>query len=145
MATYLDSSARAVGNAMRTNPFAPEVPCHRVLAADGSLGGYKGEWKVSGHIGDGSFRDEKRIRLKEEGVVFDQAGKASGDCFMAFEDLGEKVILCLFCFLVFGRSLWLFLYKYVTSSGCVMINELHAVFDILTMSGDSISRRKISP
>ncbi|KAJ6146201.1 hypothetical protein N7497_008183 [Penicillium chrysogenum] len=42
MATYLGSSARAVGNAMRTNPFAPGVPCHRVLAADGSLGGYKG-------------------------------------------------------------------------------------------------------
>ncbi|KAI7450614.1 hypothetical protein KC336_g280, partial [Hortaea werneckii] len=29
--------ARAVGNAMRHNPFAPGVPCHRVLAADGSL------------------------------------------------------------------------------------------------------------
>ncbi|KAI7456312.1 hypothetical protein KC351_g19006, partial [Hortaea werneckii] len=32
--------ARAVGNAMRHNPFAPGVPCHRVLAADGSLGGF---------------------------------------------------------------------------------------------------------
>ncbi|QQK48069.1 Winged helix-turn-helix transcription repressor DNA-binding [Penicillium digitatum] len=37
MATYLGSSARAIGNAMRSNPFAPEVPCHRVVAADGSL------------------------------------------------------------------------------------------------------------
>ncbi|KAI7259216.1 hypothetical protein KC345_g10370, partial [Hortaea werneckii] len=34
--------ARAVGNAMRHNPFAPGVPCHRVLAADGSLGGFGG-------------------------------------------------------------------------------------------------------
>ncbi|KAJ5510525.1 Winged helix-turn-helix transcription repressor DNA-binding [Penicillium expansum] len=48
MATYLGSSARAVGNAMRSNPFAPEVPCHRVLAADGSLGGYKGSGRLTG-------------------------------------------------------------------------------------------------
>ncbi|KAJ5115811.1 Winged helix-turn-helix transcription repressor DNA-binding [Penicillium angulare] len=84
MAKYLDSSARAVGNAMRTNPFAPEVPCHRVLAADGSLGGYKGEWKV-----DGTFRDEKRMRLRDEGVVFLE-GRARGSCFMDFEELGKK-------------------------------------------------------
>ncbi len=36
-------SAQAIGQALRRNPFAPEVPCHRVLAADGSLGGYNGE------------------------------------------------------------------------------------------------------
>ncbi|KAJ5198042.1 Winged helix-turn-helix transcription repressor DNA-binding [Penicillium cinerascens] len=90
MATYLNSSARAVGNAMRTNPFAPEVPCHRVLAADRSLGGYKGEWKVSKHIANGSFRDEKRLRLKEEGVVFDGDGKVGGVCFREFRDLGAK-------------------------------------------------------
>ncbi len=35
-------SAQAVGQALRRNPFAPEVPCHRVVAADGSLGGYNG-------------------------------------------------------------------------------------------------------
>ncbi|KAJ6157853.1 Winged helix-turn-helix transcription repressor DNA-binding [Penicillium chermesinum] len=46
MAKYLGSSPRAVGNAMRTNPFAPEVPCHRVLAADGTLGGYKGSGEL---------------------------------------------------------------------------------------------------
>ncbi|KAJ5639465.1 uncharacterized protein N7484_007327 [Penicillium longicatenatum] len=90
MATYLNSSARAVGNAMRTNPFAPEVPCHRVLAAGGCLGGYKGEGMAVKHVSDGSFRDEKRIRLKDEGVLFDDAGKASGVCFTDFEDLGGK-------------------------------------------------------
>jgi AraC family transcriptional regulator of adaptative response/methylated-DNA-[protein]-cysteine methyltransferase len=31
---------RAVGNACGANPVAPIVPCHRVLASDGSLGGY---------------------------------------------------------------------------------------------------------
>ena len=35
-------SAQAVGRALRSNPFAPEIPCHRVIAADGSLGGYGG-------------------------------------------------------------------------------------------------------
>jgi methylated-DNA-[protein]-cysteine S-methyltransferase len=33
-------AARAVGSACRTNPFAPTVPCHRVIRADGSLGYY---------------------------------------------------------------------------------------------------------
>ncbi|MEK6846869.1 MAG: MGMT family protein [Nanoarchaeota archaeon] len=31
---------RAVGNAMNKNPYAPEVPCHRVINANGKLGGY---------------------------------------------------------------------------------------------------------
>lgn len=33
-------SARAVGNALNANPFAPVVPCHRVVRSDGSLGGF---------------------------------------------------------------------------------------------------------
>ena len=35
-------AARAVGQAVGANPWAPLVPCHRVLAGDGSLGGYTG-------------------------------------------------------------------------------------------------------
>lgn len=31
----LSSSPRAVGGALRRNPFAPEVPCHRIICADG--------------------------------------------------------------------------------------------------------------
>ena len=31
---------RAVGNALNRNPNAPEVPCHRVVCSDGSIGGY---------------------------------------------------------------------------------------------------------
>ena len=32
--------ARAVGNALNRNPFAPAVPCHRVIKSDGSVGGF---------------------------------------------------------------------------------------------------------
>ena len=35
-------SAQAVGGALRANPFAPDVPCHRVVAADLSVGGFCG-------------------------------------------------------------------------------------------------------
>jgi O-6-methylguanine DNA methyltransferase len=35
-------SPRAVGNVMARNPFAPVVPCHRVVSADFTLGGYGG-------------------------------------------------------------------------------------------------------
>jgi len=36
-------AVRAVGNAVGANPCAPEIPCHRVVRSDGSLGGYSGK------------------------------------------------------------------------------------------------------
>ncbi|KAI7317782.1 hypothetical protein KC315_g10296 [Hortaea werneckii] len=72
--------ARAVGNAMRNNPFAPAVPCHRVLAADGSLGGFGGEWGR-----EGKFADEKERLLRGEGVEFDGKGRVRGRAFRGFE------------------------------------------------------------
>jgi len=33
-------AVRAVGSALGKNPFAPAVPCHRVIKSDGSLGGF---------------------------------------------------------------------------------------------------------
>jgi methylated-DNA-[protein]-cysteine S-methyltransferase len=46
IAKALNTSARAVGQAMRHNPYAPRVPCHRVVASGGGLGGFGG--KTSG-------------------------------------------------------------------------------------------------
>ncbi len=48
---------RAVGNALNKNPFAPQVPCHRVVASDGSLGGYANGLKMKVEL------------LKKEGVL----------------------------------------------------------------------------
>ena len=35
-------SSRAVANACGKNPYAPKIPCHRVIRSDGGLGGYSG-------------------------------------------------------------------------------------------------------
>jgi O-6-methylguanine DNA methyltransferase len=40
------NSQRAVGNALGANPLPIIVPCHRVIASDGSLGGYSGGIKI---------------------------------------------------------------------------------------------------
>ena len=61
------ASAQAVGGALRHNPFAPHVPCHRVLAADGSIGGF------SGHR-DGPEIARKIALLRAEGVALDDEG-----------------------------------------------------------------------
>lgn len=53
-------AARAVGGFMRTNPFAPIVPCHRVVAVDGKLTGYSA----------GNGLETKREMLINEGVQF---------------------------------------------------------------------------
>ena len=42
VAKALNSSARAVGNACRANPFSIVVPCHRVVSKTG-IGGYSGK------------------------------------------------------------------------------------------------------
>ncbi len=42
IALKLNSSPRAVGQALKVNPFAPVVPCHRVIMSDGKIGGFSG-------------------------------------------------------------------------------------------------------
>lgn len=71
--------ARAIGSAMRNNPFAPEVPCHRILAADGTLGGFGGHWGENG-----KFANKKHELLHGEGVRFDSKGKVKGPPFREF-------------------------------------------------------------
>jgi methylated-DNA-[protein]-cysteine S-methyltransferase len=82
MSKFLGSSPRAVGNAMRGNPFAPRVPCHRILAADRSIGGFGGDWGANGkHV------NEKLLLLKAEGVKFDSKGKVLGPIFEGFHSV----------------------------------------------------------
>jgi methylated-DNA-[protein]-cysteine S-methyltransferase len=54
-------SAQAVGQALRRNPFAPEVPCHRVVRSDLTLGGFAGATA-------GEAPARKRELLEAEGV-----------------------------------------------------------------------------
>ncbi|MDD5757944.1 MAG: MGMT family protein [Desulfobulbaceae bacterium] len=57
-------SCQAVGQALKRNPFAPTVPCHRVIKSDFSLGGFAGAWQ-----GDELVRKMKL--LADEGVIFE--------------------------------------------------------------------------
>ena len=52
-------STRAVANAVGKNPFAPKIPCHRVIRSDGSLGGYSGKGGLK----------TKKLLLKREGII----------------------------------------------------------------------------
>ncbi|GAA5482255.1 MGMT family protein [Haloferula sargassicola] len=56
-------SPRAVGQALRRNPDAPQVPCHRVVRTDGDLGGYQGRTR-------GESLARKESLLRGEGVEF---------------------------------------------------------------------------
>lgn len=85
LSEHLGTGPRAVGNANRTNPFAPDVPCHRVLAADRTIGKYQGDWPSTG----GKYQVEKRRLLEGEGIVFDERGRAYGDCFRDFDKMDD--------------------------------------------------------
>ena len=56
----MPKSARAVANACGKNPYAPKIPCHRVIRSDGKLGGYSG---------NGGRKTKKKL-LKSEGISF---------------------------------------------------------------------------
>lgn len=53
-------SAQAIGQALKRNPFAPDVPCHRVICSNGSIGGFHGQR-------EGEMIDRKRRLLLQEG------------------------------------------------------------------------------
>ena len=52
-------AVRAVANAIGKNPLYPQIPCHRVIRSDGSLGGYSGKGGIK----------TKRLLLKKEGIM----------------------------------------------------------------------------
>ena len=54
------NSSRAVANACGKNPYAPEIPCHRVIRSDGHIGGYSGS---------GGKKRKKQL-LEQEGLSF---------------------------------------------------------------------------
>ena len=56
----MPKAARAVANAVGKHPFAPKIPCHRVIRSDGSLGGYSGK---------GGLKTKRKL-LKKEGITF---------------------------------------------------------------------------
>jgi methylated-DNA-[protein]-cysteine S-methyltransferase len=58
-------AARAVGGAVGRNPIGLAIPCHRVIAGDGSLGGYGSDWWGSRE----SLLAIKRDLLAREGVT----------------------------------------------------------------------------
>jgi len=65
MAAHLGipGGARAVGNALATNPFPIVIPCHRAIRSDGTLGGYQGGLAM------------KKALLMQEGVDVDERGR----------------------------------------------------------------------
>ncbi len=51
------NAARAVGRALGANPFAPTIPCHRVVGANGQMTGYSGP---------GGIEQKRRLLAKEK-------------------------------------------------------------------------------
>lgn len=57
------NASRAVGNALKNNPFPIIIPCHRAIRSDGTLGGFQGGVEM------------KRALLEMEGMEFGGDGK----------------------------------------------------------------------
>lgn len=69
-------AARAVGRALARNPFAVIVPCHRVLAAGGKLGGFSAS---------GGLATKLRLLAIEGGRAEGQAALFEGDGVLGFD------------------------------------------------------------
>jgi methylated-DNA-[protein]-cysteine S-methyltransferase len=71
-------SPRAVGQALAGNPFAPQVPCHRVVAADLTIGGFCGRRA-------GPEVARKRRMLVREGVAWKDGRLADSGLIFRFD------------------------------------------------------------
>ena len=52
-------AVRAVASAIGKNPYSPQIPCHRVIRSDGTIGGYSGKGGIK----------TKKFLLKKEGIT----------------------------------------------------------------------------
>lgn len=66
------ATPRVVGFALHVNKDPKNIPCHRVVFADGSL--------AKGYVFGGE--GEQKKKLIEEGIVFSKNGKVDKQCFL---------------------------------------------------------------
>jgi methylated-DNA-[protein]-cysteine S-methyltransferase len=71
-------SNQAIGQALKRNPFAPEMPCHRVISTTLRIGGFSGQR-------EGAEIDRKRGLLVKEGVKVESSDRISTDCLFDFD------------------------------------------------------------
>lgn len=105
LAALLNSAPRAVGQALRRNPFAPVVPCHRVITSSLELGGFDGSW-VGGFCGSNTYSPAlvhspkgpdnpngcKKLRLlQEEGVRFVNGKLANKTMLTTVQELRQAL------------------------------------------------------
>jgi len=70
------NACQAIGSVLAKNPFAPIVPCHRVLTSDYKMGGYFGSTDLN------STNVKKKIKLlKSEGIKFDDNKIINSDVY----------------------------------------------------------------
>jgi len=68
LAKAVGTGPRVSGHACATNPFAPIIPCHRVVASDLSLHGYGGGLKLKWEIlqkENRGYKEASKVKLKE--------------------------------------------------------------------------------
>lgn len=68
LAVQLKTHARPIGGACSKNPIPIVIPCHRIVSADGGLGGYAGH--ISDEVLDMKPLDIKRWLLRHENATF---------------------------------------------------------------------------
>jgi methylated-DNA-[protein]-cysteine S-methyltransferase len=60
---------RAIGQVLRCNPYAPAVPCHRVVSSDGSLGGFRGSRTKTALADKIGLLEVEGVRIADQSVV----------------------------------------------------------------------------
>jgi methylated-DNA-[protein]-cysteine S-methyltransferase len=70
LAKALNTKAyRAVGNAVRHNPYAPIVPCHRVVRSNGNIGGFGGKTEGEEIRKKVKLLEAEGLRIKNNRII----------------------------------------------------------------------------